>query len=107
MPSRSVFFAAVATLLAFSSLLALQQRPGQVYKKPFRVYPGVEYTNFPMPPDWDEQTEWVYARLMYPAVVWYPRWTMDYPRSDRHLSEAIRRLTRIHARKVEQPVKLG
>ena len=28
---------------------------------------------------------------------------MDYPRSDRHLSQAVRRLTRIHARSVEQP----
>ena len=33
-------------------------------------------------------------------------WTMDYPRSDRHFSEAVRRLTRIHARSVEQPINL-
>jgi hypothetical protein len=31
---------------------------------------------------------------------------MDYPRSDRHLSEAIRRLTRIHARSAEEPIDL-
>ena len=31
---------------------------------------------------------------------------MDYPRSDRHFSAALRRLTRIHARSVEQPVNL-
>ena len=31
---------------------------------------------------------------------------MDYPRSDRHLSQAVRRLTRIHARCVEQAVNL-
>ena len=33
-------------------------------------------------------------------------WTTDYPRSDRHFSEALRRLTRVHARSVEQPVNL-
>ena len=33
-------------------------------------------------------------------------WTMDYPRSDRHLSEAVRRLTRINTRSVEQVVDL-
>jgi hypothetical protein len=31
-------------------------------------------------------------------------WTTDYPRSDRHLSAAVRRLTRIHVRSVEQPI---
>ena len=31
-------------------------------------------------------------------------WTMDYPRSDRHFSLAIRRLTRLDARSVEQPL---
>ena len=36
----------------------------------------------------------------------YSSWTTDYPRSDRHLSGAVRRLTRIHARSVEQPVNL-
>ena len=33
-------------------------------------------------------------------------WTMDYPRSDRHFSRGLRRLTRIHVRSVEQPVNL-
>jgi hypothetical protein len=36
----------------------------------------------------------------------YSSWTTDYPRSDRHLSQAVRRLTRIHARSVEQPVNV-
>ena len=87
------------TLLLFTATYALQ--------KPFRVYPGFEYTNFPLPKDYQEKTEWAFARLMYPPVS--PRyggaeflgswkqgqsnWTMDYPRSDRHLSQAVRRLT--------------
>jgi hypothetical protein len=36
----------------------------------------------------------------------YTNWTNDYPRSDRHLMSAFRRLTRIHSRSVEQPVNL-
>ena len=33
-------------------------------------------------------------------------WTQDYPRADRHFLLAVRRLTRINARSVEQPVDL-
>jgi hypothetical protein len=33
-------------------------------------------------------------------------WTQDYPRADRHFSQAVRRLTRIHVRSVEQPINL-
>jgi len=93
---------------------------GAVYafQRPFREYPGVEYENFPIPPDWTEKTEWAFARLMYPPVPGFgyqygydwkqgsSNWTIDYPRSDRHLSLAVRRLTRIHVRSVEQPVDL-
>jgi hypothetical protein len=91
---------------------------------PFREYPGIEYNDFPLPPDALEQTEWVFARLMYPPAPtarfdrsgsrnggsgWtqgYSSWTQDYPRADRHLLRAIRRLTRIHARSAEQAVNL-
>ncbi len=94
---------------------------GSVFaQRPFREYPGVEYEEFPRPPDWQEKTEWVFARLMYPpiggrgwgfryAMDWTrgaSNWTIDYPRSDRHLAGAVRRLTRLHARSVEQPVNL-
>jgi hypothetical protein len=92
------------------------------FQRPFREYPGREYEQFPLPPDYQEKTEWAFARLMYPPSYggrggfrfggggnWtqgYSSWTTDYPRSDRHLSQAVRRLTRIHARSVEQPVNL-
>jgi hypothetical protein len=94
---------------------------GAVYafQRPWKEYPGVEYENFPVPPDYQEKCEWVFARLMYPATrgAWGFRgnpdwqhgranWTIDYPRSDRHISAALRRLTRIHARSVEQCVNL-
>ncbi len=108
---RTAIIAGCLGLLVLTSAFAWQLQP-------FREYPGSEYENFPLPPDYREQTEWVFARLMYPAIPvsgyrgnpdWKhgrANWTIDYPRSDRHLSEAVRRLTRIHARSVEQPVDL-
>lgn len=88
-------------------------------QRPFREYPGIEYNNFPLPDDFREKTEWAFARLMYPSAPtarfsrygadWregLTSWTQDYPRADRHFSQAIRRLTRLHVRSVEQPVNL-
>lgn len=104
-------------VIFLGSLLAVQQ--------PFRVYPSLEpYDNVELPSDWQEKTEWVFARLMYPqhpnarfarryifgpALDWKnggTSWTQDYPRADRHFAMALRRLTRIHVRSVEQPVNL-
>ncbi len=87
---------------------------------PFREYPGVEYYGFPLPDDYLEPGEWAFARLMYPPAGFFYRgryrlgdwtrggstWTIDYPRNDRHVAAAVRRLTQIHARSVEQPVNL-
>jgi hypothetical protein len=79
----------------------------------FQDFPGVEYENFPLPPDYHEITEWTRARLRYNSFLaphgyrdGYRRWTVDYPRSDRHLLQGIRRLTRINTRSVEQIVDL-
>ena len=95
---RTYLIAVSATFLLIGGVSA--------YQEPFREYQAIEYYNFPKPPDWQEKTEWVFGRLIYPAVVNYARWTMDYPRSDRHFSAALRRLTRVHARSVEQPISL-
>ena len=90
-------------VLAFACLVTYAQ-------KPFVEYPGTEYVNFPLPPDWQEKTEFTRARLMYPSARggWrrFSSWTIDYPRSDRHLLAGIRRLTRLHTRSVEQVVSL-
>jgi hypothetical protein len=93
-------------------------------QRPFRVYPSMEpYDNVELPEDYQERTEFVFARLMYPQ---HPRarfggyrrfgggdwreggtsWTQDYPRADRHFAQALRRLSRLHVRSVEQPVNL-
>lgn len=90
------------------------------FQRPFHQFAGVEYRNFEVPPDWQDQTEWAFARLMFPPGPldgyrgrfdgdWrkgLSLWTQDYPRADRHFSLALRRLTRIHVRSVEQPVNL-
>ncbi|MDP8979195.1 MAG: DUF4159 domain-containing protein [Acidobacteriota bacterium] len=90
------------------------------FQQGFRQYPGVEYRQFELTPDWQEKSEWVFARLMYPPGPndgyagrfdgdWrqgLSLWTQDYPRADRHFSQALRRLTRVHVRSVEQPVSL-
>jgi hypothetical protein len=100
------------TLVGIGTLYAFQ--------KPFRQYPGVEYSRFETPPDYDEKTEFAFARLMFPGGwndgyrgrfdgdfrLGLSLWTQDYPRADRHFSQAVRRLTRIHIRSVEQPVNL-
>ena len=92
---------------------------------PFRVYRSMEaYDDVELPADFAENSEWIFARLMYPP---HPNarfsrgygfrgkrdwkqggtsWTQDYPRADRHFLQAMRRLTRINVRSVEQPVNL-
>ncbi|HKD04753.1 MAG TPA: DUF4159 domain-containing protein [Bryobacteraceae bacterium] len=120
---RTPLIAIGAVTVLLGTALAWESQP-----KPFREYPGREYEDFPLPPDYAEKTEWVFARLMYPQYAgtlngrgfrrfggWgggdaYKQgrssWTTDYPRADRHLSMALRRLTRVHVRSVEQPVDL-
>jgi Domain of unknown function (DUF4159) len=119
MALRQAAWLAAGGLVCLGALSAFQN-----FRKPWREYPAFEYNNFPIPSDYQEKTEWVFGRLMYPNAAYAMRrrrwrgaadwrqggrgvyWTMDYPRSDRHFSEALRRLTRIHVRSVEQPVNL-
>ena len=95
------------------------------WQQPFRVYQSLEpYDDVALPPDFQQKTEWVFARLMYPPhpyarfgrwgrfgihLSWTQggtSWTQDYPRADRHFAQALRRLTRLQVRSVEQPVNL-
>jgi hypothetical protein len=91
------------------------------FQREFREYPAVEYNSFPLPLDFQKQTEFTFARLMYPPSPgarfdrsrgrggWAhgnSSWTQDYPRADRHFVSALRRLARIDVRSVEQPVNL-
>lgn len=118
MPPRRFTLATLAALLILVAIALMLSGSLSAWQLPFRQYPGVEHEDYPLPPDSDEKTEWVFARLMYPAVLGFgfrgnpdwkhgdANWTIDYPASDRHLSAEIRRLTRIHARSVEQPIDL-
>ena len=36
------------------------------FQRPFRQFPGVEYFSFELTPDWQEKTEFAFARLMFP-----------------------------------------
>ena len=114
MVKRRAWWAAGAALLLIGGVYA---------QRPFRVYRSMEpYDDIELPSDYQEKTEWVQARLMYPQ---HPNarfsrfnrfygvpdwreggtsWTQDYPRADRHFAAALRRLTRVHVRSVEQPV---
>src|SRR6202167_183899 len=99
---RSALLLAVAVLGVLGVLRA---------QRPFKQYQAAEYEDFPLPDDWNQKTEWTRARLHYPSVYASPgvldlNWTIDYPRSDRHLLEGVRRLTRIETRSVEQIVDL-
>jgi Domain of unknown function (DUF4159) len=89
------------------------------WQRPFRQFPGIEYFHFELPPDWQDKTEFAFARLMFPPgplngyrgrdAEWHQGislWTQDFPRADRHFSQALRRLTRLHVRSVEQVVNL-
>src|SRR6476646_6088938 len=81
-------------------------------QRPFKEYEAIEYSNFQLPPDWTNKTEFTRARLRYTDINgqkdlgFQAYWTMDYPRSDRHLLQGIRRLSRIDVRSVEQVVDL-
>src|SRR5690242_12972470 len=90
------------------------------FQRPFRELPAVEYNDFPLPADYNEKTEWVFARLMFPGGpldgyrgrfdgdfrLGLSLWTQDYPRADRHFALALRRLSRLHVRSAEQPILL-
>jgi hypothetical protein len=95
------------------------------FQREFRVYSSLEgYDNVPLPGDYRRPAEFVFGRLMYPP---HPQarfsrpfgygggydwreggtsWSQDYPRADRNFAQALRRLTRLDTRSVEQPINL-
>jgi len=116
MVSRKMLWGFAGALLSWAAVTEVHL--------PFREYPGIEYNDFPLPADAQEKTEFAFARLMYPPAptarfdrsgsrnggsgwtLGYSSWTQDYPRADRHFALAVRRLSRLHVRSVEQPVNL-
>ncbi len=105
------------------ALLLLLAVPGATTaaQREFRVYPSFEdQANVELPPDYQEKTEFVIGRLMYPPYQsgrfsrfgggdWTQggtSWAVDYPRGDRDFARLLRRITRVNVRSVEQPVSL-
>ncbi len=114
---RSHWTVALIILTCAAALYAVERNKPE----PFREYPGDEYriNQIALPPDYAQPAEWTFARLMFPSIPnahfrhagwdWtngHSSWTNDYPRSDRHFAQAVRRLTRLQGRSVEQPVNL-
>ena len=94
--------AGLTGVLLLGSVLLYAQKPFQQYRDT-----AEDYSDYPLPPDWEKPAEWVFARLKYPDIRRFEfgrslYWTMDYPRGDRHLAQGVRRLTTIDARSVEQ-----
>ena len=118
MSIRNILPLAACAIAFLSTVYAVDRSAPRAY----REYPGVEYSvgDIPLPPDWQVQAEWTFARLMFPPGwndgyrgrfdgdwrLGSSLWTQDFPRADRHFSEAVRRLTRVHVRSVEQAVSL-
>ena len=93
-------------------------------QKEFKEYPG--QNNAPLPPDWKVPHEWVWARLRYTNYGGggggffggggggrrgggggrWGAWATDYSKGDRVLAQALRRLTLVDARSIEQTVDL-
>ena len=84
------------------------------FQRPWREVPALEYGDYPIPQDYKVPGEWMFARMVYPVNIHAcyggsfrcpdNYYTMDYPRSDRHFSAALRRLTRVQTRSAEQVV---
>ena len=98
------FYSLVALCLCGVIALAWAQQP-------FRVYPAMEgaSSEAPLPSDYQVPADFVLGRLMFDSGRGGGgrgggSWTVDYPRGDRFLAQALRRLTRIDVRSVEQPV---
>ncbi|HEX5421874.1 MAG TPA: hypothetical protein VFY39_17930, partial [Gammaproteobacteria bacterium] len=79
LPSISPRFRRLGLLAVLPLLLPLLGADPTL-PKPFRQYPGVEYYNFPLPSDYKQPGEWVFARLMYPSVtsVYDRGWSGDW-----------------------------
>jgi hypothetical protein len=89
-------------------------------QKEFKEYPG--QTNVPLPPDYKEPHEWVWGRLRYDNYGGggfggggrrrggfgggWGSWATDYSKGDRTLVSALKRLTLIDTRSVEQVIDL-
>lgn len=91
----------ISLLLVLGSLYAYQ-RKNQQYE--YEMEDPAED-----PPDWAEKTEYAFARLRYRSNgAGYRRssWAIDSNKAERQFVQGVRRLTRIHARSVEEIIDI-
>ena len=103
----SVRAAALLGLLAFGMGLLAYQRLVSILGSAT----STPRTATTFPSDAREKTEFAFARLHFNTLYggrgpFRGAWGADWPRADRHLSQGIRRLTRINIRSVEQVVDI-
>ncbi len=92
--------------LMLALLAAAQSRSGNRWAK----YEAEMQDPVDDPPDAGEKTEFAFARLRYRANRdgWFgrARWGVDANKSERQFIQGLRRLTRVHARSIEQVVDI-
>lgn len=104
MPRRAQFAVTVGLLILSAAAFA---------QRGFRTYGDEEDNPAPMPADAADKTEWAFGRLRYSSGNGGRRywgggsWATDYPKADRQFVQGVRRLTRIHAKSVEQVVDIN
>jgi uncharacterized protein DUF4159 len=94
-----------ALLLALGgSLLAAQTRVGVRHSEQYE--PEMQDPTYEDPPDAEQPAEWAFARLRYrgPRGSIRSRWGTDSNKADRIFATGVRRLTRIHAKSVEEVI---
>ena len=105
-----VIGAAVALVAAGLVLAAAASPPGAGGVRRWAKYESEMQNPVDDPPDAWEKTEFAFARLRYRSGRdgrWRAgRWGVDANKSDRQFIQGLRRLTRIHARSVEEIVDI-
>ncbi len=90
-------------LTAIGALFGYQQRAGQRRNEQYER--EMQNPSYEDPPDAWVEAEFTFARLRYRSANGGRRrssWGTDSNKAERHLMEGVRRLTRIHARSVEE-----
>jgi hypothetical protein len=102
MSSRFLLFLLTALLALGGTLLAAQRRIGMRHSEQYER--EMQDPTFEDPPDANEKTEWAFARLRYrgPGQRQRSRWGTDSNKAERVFAQGVRRLTRLHARSVEE-----
>jgi hypothetical protein len=95
---------AIASAILVSGLsLSLLAYQGRIFEEDDEETPALA-------PDANQKAEWAFARYHfrsgdnYGAYREFQLWRADYPKADRQFTMGVRRLTRLHARGVEQVV---